>query len=83
MSDLSPKNKPIAFIGNGALAEQLKSLLQLSAEDYVVFDDHTEGDDSWVFPFDDYKKHIQEYAWAIALGYRDLDLKHRIYTEIK
>jgi len=83
MSDLSPKNKRIAFVGDGALAEQFKVFLKLSADDYVVFDDHSVKSKSNAFPFDDFPKYATKFYWIIALGYKHLRKKQVIFEKLK
>ena len=83
MSDLFQRNKQIAFIGNGALAEQFKVFLGLKEKDYVVFDDSSVNEHANAFPFEDYGKYAKDYVWVIALGYLHLQRKYRIYQELK
>lgn len=80
----------IAFIGFGDLGIHTHHVLKNSNLVYdrlVVFDDTIHSDTynfvDEVFPFMDYKK--EEYAdfqFVIALGYKHLELKYKIYNEL-
>lgn len=79
--------RKIAYIGFGALGNQIAQLIYQSAKDQlqeVYFDDtlHNGGHPHAV-PFDSYKEEqYKDYEFFICLGYKHLDLKTSILHDL-
>lgn len=85
-------NKTIAFIGFGELGIQIYNILlesNISFSSIIVFDDKVHQDNKYIFidkvyPFKNYKNtKFSECNFVVALGYRHLELKHKIIQELQ
>ena len=77
------KNKSLAFLGFGELANQFINLLEMPSNEVTIYDDNLAGTRKSAFSFSEYKDHIQKHQWLIALGYKHLSMKLQLVNDIQ
>jgi sugar O-acyltransferase (sialic acid O-acetyltransferase NeuD family) len=81
-------NRKIAYIGFGALGQQIALLLRQSTTgqmEEVIFDDHAAGEKTpGAYPFGEYmNSKFEDYEFYLCLGYMHLPFKHEIAENLK